>query len=122
VVIAGAFQFTPWKSLHLARCQYDLTDNDTLTVDVTTAWRHGLRLGVHCAICCAGLMTILLVFGIMDLGAMAAVAAAINVERLVPGGARVTRAIGARHRRGWVVPDRASGLTPLRLQAAVAMD
>jgi predicted metal-binding membrane protein len=95
VVIAGAFQFTPWKSHHLARCQYDLTDNDTLTVDVTTAWRHGLRLGVHCAICCAGLMTILLVFGIMDLGAMAAVAAAINVERLVPGGARVTRAIGA---------------------------
>jgi hypothetical protein len=30
----------------------------------------------------------------MDLGAMAAVTAAINAERLVPGGERVARAVG----------------------------
>jgi len=40
-------------------------------------------------------MAILLVIGVMDLRAMAVVAAAIAVERLAPGGERVARAIGA---------------------------
>jgi len=40
-------------------------------------------------------MAILLVMGIMDLRAMAVVAAAITVERLAPAGARVARVIGA---------------------------
>ena len=40
-------------------------------------------------------MAILLVIGIMDLRAMAAVALAIAIERLAPGGERVARAIGA---------------------------
>ena len=60
-----------------------------------TAWRHGVRLGLHCSHCCAGLMAILLVVGVMDLRAMAVVAAAITVERLAPAGERVARAIGA---------------------------
>jgi len=40
-------------------------------------------------------MAILLVIGVMDLGTMAFVAAAITVERLAPAGERVARAIGA---------------------------
>jgi predicted metal-binding membrane protein len=40
-------------------------------------------------------MAILLVVGIMDLLAMAVVAAAITVERLAPAGERVARGIGA---------------------------
>src|ERR671934_63416 len=60
-----------------------------------TAWRHGLCLGLHCSQCCAGLMAILLIIGIMDLRLMAVVAAAITVERLAPAGERVARAIGA---------------------------
>jgi Predicted metal-binding integral membrane protein (DUF2182) len=59
-----------------------------------TAWRYGLRLGIHCSHCCAGLMAILLVIGVMDLRAMALVAEAINVERLAPAGERVARAVG----------------------------
>jgi predicted metal-binding membrane protein len=39
-------------------------------------------------------MAILLVIGVMDLRAMAVVAGAITVERLVPAGERVARAIG----------------------------
>jgi predicted metal-binding membrane protein len=46
-------------------------------------------------VCCAGLTAILLVVGVMDLRTMAAVTAAITVERLAPAGERVTRAIGA---------------------------
>ena len=59
------------------------------------AWRHGLRLGLHCSHCCAGLIVILLVIGVMDLRAMAAVTAAITVERLAPAGERIARVIGA---------------------------
>jgi predicted metal-binding membrane protein len=40
-------------------------------------------------------MAILMVVGIMDLRAMAAVTTAITVERLVPAGERVARTIGA---------------------------
>src|SRR4030081_3200472 len=67
----------------------------TLPADAGTAWRHGLRLGLHCSQCCAGLIAILLVIGAMDLRAMAVVTAAITVERLAPAGERVARAIGA---------------------------
>jgi predicted metal-binding membrane protein len=40
-------------------------------------------------------MAILLVLGIMDLRPMAAITAAITLERLAPVGERVARAIGA---------------------------
>ena len=40
-------------------------------------------------------MTILLVIGVMDLRAMALVAAAITVERLAPAGERVAQTVGA---------------------------
>ena len=95
VVIAGAFQLTAWKARHLACCRETPGRGRTLPADAGTAWRHGLGLGLHCAQCCAGLMLILLVIGVMDLRAMAIVAAAITVERLAPAGEHVARAIGA---------------------------
>jgi predicted metal-binding membrane protein len=95
VVIAGSLQFTAWKARHLACCRQAPGRGRVLPADAGTAWRHGLRLGLHCSCCCAGLMTILLVIGVMDLRAMAAVAAAITVERLAPAGERVARATGA---------------------------
>jgi predicted metal-binding membrane protein len=95
VVIAGALQFSAWKARHLACCREAPGRGRTLPADAGTAWRHGLRLGLHCTQCCAGLIAMLLVLGVMDLRAMAVVAAAITAERLAPTGARVTRAIGA---------------------------
>jgi predicted metal-binding membrane protein len=95
VLIAGAFQFTAWKARHLVRCRQASGRGRTLPADAGTAWRYGLRLGVQCSHCCAGLMTILLVIGVMDLRVMALVAAAITSERLAPAGERVARAIGA---------------------------
>jgi len=95
VLIAGALQFTAWKAYHLVCCREAPGRGRTLTAHAGTAWRHGLRLGLHCSLACAGPMAILLVIGIMDLRAMAVVAAAITVERLAPAGERVARAIGA---------------------------
>jgi predicted metal-binding membrane protein len=94
VLIAGTLQFSAWKAHHLAGCREVPERGRALPADAGSAWRHGLRLGVHCSYCCAGLMAILLVIGVMDLRAMAIVAAAIAVERLAPSGERVARAIG----------------------------
>jgi predicted metal-binding membrane protein len=95
VLIAGFLQLTAWKERQLACCRGAAGRGLTLPADAGTAWRHGLRLGLHCSKCCFGLMAILLVIGVMDLRAMAVVAAAITVERLAPAGERIARATGA---------------------------
>jgi predicted metal-binding membrane protein len=94
VLIAGALQFTGWKLRHLACCRVTAVCKRPLPDDDATAWRYGMRLGLHCAQCCAGLIAILLVIGVMNVGAMAVVAAAITIERLMPAGERVARIIG----------------------------
>ncbi len=95
VLIAGALQFSAWKTRHLSCCREAPGRGRMLPADAGTAWRHGLRLGLHCSRCCGGLMAILLAVGVMDLRAMAVVAAAITAERLASAGERVARATGA---------------------------
>lgn len=95
-LIAGALQFSAWKADHLACCSKAAGTGRPLSADAGTAWRHGLRLGLHCSYCCVGLTAILLVSGVMDLRVMAVVTAAITVERLAPAAdQRVARVIGA---------------------------
>jgi predicted metal-binding membrane protein len=67
VLVAGLVQFTTWKAR---------------------------RLGLDCVLCCANLMAILLVIGVMDLATMALVTAAITLERLTPAGEKLARAVG----------------------------
>jgi predicted metal-binding membrane protein len=95
VLIAGALQLTVWKARHLASYLETPARGHTLPVDAGTAWRHGVRLGLHCVHCCANLMAILMVTGVIDLRAMAVVAAVITAERLAPAGELVARATGA---------------------------
>lgn len=94
VLIAGSLQFSAWKARHLACCRASHTQGAALPATIASAWRHGLRLGVQCCHCCAGLTAILLVMGVMDLRAMAVVTAAITAERVAPAGWRVAQAIG----------------------------
>jgi predicted metal-binding membrane protein len=96
VVIAGALQLTAWKAYHLACCRAAARGGALPGAGAArAAWRHGLRLGLHCSCACAGLTAVLLVVGVMDLRAMALVAAAITAERLAPAGVRVARITGA---------------------------
>jgi predicted metal-binding membrane protein len=94
VLIAGSLQFTAWKARHLACCRESPGRGRTLPADAGRAWRHGLHLGLHCGHCCFGPMAILLCLGVMDIRAMAAVTAAITMERIAPAGERIARAIG----------------------------
>ena len=94
VLGAGIVQLTAWKARQLACCREGPPGGRALPPDAATAWRQGVRFGLDCARCCGGLMAILLVIGVMDLGAMAVVAVAITAERVAPAGERVARAIG----------------------------
>lgn len=99
VLLAGLFQFTRWKARGLARCRRTLRHTEQtcheLSSDFGAVWRHGLRLGLLCTGCCANLMAVLLVIGVMDLRAMTIVTAAVSLERLAPAGQRLARATGA---------------------------
>jgi predicted metal-binding membrane protein len=100
VVLAGVLQFTAWKARQLAccrplDCRRSLTSCGRRTLRADDAMAYGFRLGLRCVYCCAGSTAILLVGGVMDLRAMAAVTAAITVERLAPNGGRVARGVGA---------------------------
>jgi predicted metal-binding membrane protein len=95
VLLAGAFQFSACKSRHLAHCRPAAACEGAPPADAAAAWRYGVWLGLHCSRTCAGLTSILLVVGVMDLRAMAAVTAAVTAERLAPEGLRVAWAVGA---------------------------
>ena len=92
VMIVGALQFTRWKARQLACCRGE--SSCCRSTPAHNALRHGIELGVECARCCAGLTIALLLVGVMDLYAMAIVAAAITFERLAPSGRRAARIVG----------------------------
>jgi predicted metal-binding membrane protein len=92
-IVLGA-GLTTWKARHLACCRTGAGLGETVPAEARSAWRHGLRLGLHCGHCCFGLTAILLVVGAMDLWIMAVVTVAISAERLLPAGERMARIIG----------------------------
>src|SRR5216684_6223870 len=91
IFLAGFVQITPWKAQHLACCRVVATP---MAPGIRGAWNEGVRLGVHCILCCSGLIVVLLVLGVMNLAVMVFVSAAISIERLAPHPEIVARAIG----------------------------
>ncbi len=96
LVAAGVYQWTPLKEACLRKCRTPL---DFLM----TEWREGargalvmgLRHGLFCAGCCALLMGLLFVAGVMNLLWVAAGAAFVLVEKLIPAGRWPSRLSGA---------------------------
>ncbi|MGF6773600.1 putative metal-binding membrane protein [Paraburkholderia sp. GAS199] len=89
VVAAGVFQGGGRKM----RC---LKHFPALSADagLLAAARSGAVFGLHCLICCAGFTAILLAVGVMNLGLMALMTAAITAERILPDRERVARLTG----------------------------
>ena len=94
LLVAGGVQFTSWKARQLALCREGSGCGCPPAPNALGAWRHGLRLGVRCSLCCGSLMLALLAIGMMDPVAMAAVMLAISAERLAPAPLRVARVAG----------------------------
>lgn len=95
LVVAGIYQLTPWKSACLKHCRDPL---ELVASHLHPGWRGAVALGVHhglfCTGCCWALMVMQLVMGVMNLGAMAAIATVIALEKLVARGQLVARVVG----------------------------
>jgi predicted metal-binding membrane protein len=82
---AGLYQFSPLKERCLAYCRS--TDGFILG-----EWRDGnlgatimgLRHGLFCTLCCAGLMLLLFALAVMDLRWVAGLAVLVTAEKLLP--------------------------------------
>ena len=59
------------------------------------AARLGLTHGLYCLGCCAMMMALLFVFGVMNLAWVACLAAVVLIEKVVPGGQRIGWLAGA---------------------------
>jgi predicted metal-binding membrane protein len=94
LLAAGGVQVSSWKARQLALFREGSGCGCLPAPNALGAWRHGLRLGVRCSLCCGSLMLALLAIGMMNLAAMAAVTLAISAERLAPAPLRVARVAG----------------------------
>lgn len=95
LILAGVYQFTPLKRVCLTQCRTPLGF-------LMAEWREGtkgalvmgVRHGIYCLGCCWLLMALLFVAGVMNLLWVALIAGYILVEKVVPAGQWVSRAIG----------------------------
>lgn len=95
LIVAGVVQWTPLKRACLTACRSPLSF-------LMTRWREGrggafvmgLHHGLYCLGCCWALMALLFVAGVMNLVWVAVIAVAVLVEKAVPRGDLVGRAIG----------------------------
>lgn len=95
LVLAGAYQLTPWKRACLAWCRSPVEF-------LTRYWRRGVsggfRLGsahgVYCLGCCWALMLLLFVGGVMNLRWIAALTVFVLFEKFAPLGPRIGRWLG----------------------------
>ena len=93
---AGIYQLTPLKDACLRHCRSPMMA--LLHYGGYRGRARDLRVGVHhglyCVGCCWGLMIVLLAVGVMNVAAMAALAAIIFLEKLWRRGPFLTRIVG----------------------------
>ena len=94
IALAGLAQLMRWKMRELDRCRDRSCCRPGRNSGPRQSLRDGVRLGVHCVSCCAPLIAILCVAGVMDPYAMVVVGAAITAERLARWPHRTARVIG----------------------------
>ncbi len=96
LVVAGIYQWLPIKNVCLRKCR------DPLTFFLTRwhggragAFRMGAEHGLYCVGCCWALMSLLFVAGVMNLAAVALIAAFVLAEKLLPAVRYTSRIAGA---------------------------
>jgi predicted metal-binding membrane protein len=93
---AGLYQLTPLKDSCLRQCRSPL---NFLMTRWRPGWRGALRMGVehgaYCVGCCWLLMGLLFVGGVMNLWWVIGIALYVLLEKVVPAGTWLGRALGA---------------------------
>ncbi len=96
LLVAGVFQWTPWKHACLTHCRSPF-------LFIMTSWRDstrgaltmGLEHGVFCLGCCWALMALMFFAGVMNIFWLVALSLFVLVEKVVPAGDLVGRLAGA---------------------------
>jgi len=93
---AGIYQFTPLKAVCLRHCRSPMMAFLSYANFKGRArdFRVGAHHGAYCVGCCWGLMIVLVAVGVMNVAAMAALAAVILLEKLSPRGEALERLFG----------------------------
>jgi predicted metal-binding membrane protein len=90
MMLAGIYQLTPLKRTCLEACRSPMSFLTRLwRPSWTGAARLGLAHGLYCLGCCALLMTLLFVFGVMNLAWVAALSLFVLVEKVAPFGSGI---------------------------------
>jgi predicted metal-binding membrane protein len=87
LVVAGVYQWLPYKDVCLQKCRAPLQFfMFSWRAGHAGAFRMGMEHGAFCLGCCWALMLLLFVAGVMNLVWVALIAAFVLVEKLAPGG------------------------------------
>ena len=96
LVLAGLYQFTPWKSFCIKGCRTPL--GFLLSHDfgggAPAAFRAGISHGLYCLGCCWALMAVLVIVGLMNLAWMAVIAVVFVLEKNWRHGVGVSKVAG----------------------------
>ena len=96
LVVAGAYQLTPFKDLCLAKCRTPIGFIMTSWRDGTAgALRMGLLHGGYCLGCCWLLFVVLFPLGIMNISALAVITLVVFAEKTLPQGRLIARGTAA---------------------------
>jgi predicted metal-binding membrane protein len=95
LIVAGAYQLSPYKGACLTHCRSPLGFLMTEWRDGTVgALRMGLRHGAYCLGCCWALMCVLFAVGVMNLAWVAVLTVIVLLEKIGPAGMAVARTAG----------------------------
>jgi predicted metal-binding membrane protein len=96
LIAAGLYELTPLKTVCLRHCRGParlLADH--WRPGVSGAWHMGFAHGLYCLGCCAVLMLLLFVGGVMNLIWIAALTLFVAIEKLAPFGEPAAKAMAA---------------------------
>ncbi|HLW59454.1 MAG TPA: DUF2182 domain-containing protein [bacterium] len=95
LVLAGAYQWSPWKGVCLQHCRSPLAFMlQSWRAGYGGAFFMGVSHGAYCVGCCWGLMVVLFAVGLMNLGWMILLATVIFIEKIFRHGPLIGRLVG----------------------------
>ena len=96
LIAAGLYQLTPLKAACLRHCRGPAAFIAAhWRPGLRGAWRMGLAHGLYCVGCCAALMLLLFVGGVMNLLWIAGLTVVVAAEKMAPFGAMTAKGLAA---------------------------
>ena len=96
LILAGAYQLSSFKDSCLTKCRSPML---FFLANWTPYYKGsiwmGIRHGIVCIGCCAALMALMLIVGVMNIVGMALLAILMFAEKVVPKGRLISRSLGA---------------------------